>query len=225
MKLHLTQSIFLTLTIAATATIDITASPAVAANLVQNGSFEQTGNLNRKNWGTFDNISGWQALSGSKIEVQRGVAGKAYDGMNLVELDSHDNAPNAPVLGLFQDIQTTIGQAYTLSFFYSPRPGVGAGQNVFSVLFGDSFKQVLDSGIGNRETNWTQYIGTVVASSELTRLQFNYEGPRNTYGAYIDDVKLTETSAAVPEPATMTGMAIAGLALTARKRLKRHATV
>jgi hypothetical protein len=204
--------------------INPTPASAVGLNLVTNGSFENTGSLNRGRWGTFNSIEGWQATTGGKIEVQRdGVAGKAYDGRNLVELDSDDysrNPKTAPsVLGIFQDIKTKVGKAYNLSFMYSARPNTGAGQNTFSVLFGDSFKRALDGGVGGRQTNWMNYTQTVVAKSASTRLQFNYEGPRDTYGAYIDDVKLTAAQS-VPEPTTLAGIAVAGISLVASKKRK-----
>jgi hypothetical protein len=217
MKSHL----LLATVLAAATAIATGAAPASAFNLVTNGSFEESPKLNDGGWGTYDSITGWNATQGGKIEVQRGAAGQAYAGKQLVELDSHNYDKNAPTLGLFQDIKTTIGQSYTLSFMYSARPGTGAGQNLFSVLFGDSFKQQLDGGVGGNQTNWMKYNTTVVANSNLTRLQFNYDGARDTLGAYLDDVQLTtNSSAAVPEPTTMAGMALAGLGLAARKKLK-----
>lgn len=207
-----------TLLVTATA-IATGAAPASAFNLVTNGSFENSPTLNDGGWGTYDSIQGWTATAGGKIEVQRGAAGKAYDGKQLVELDSHNYDKNAPVLGLFQDIATKAGQMYTLSFAYSARPGVAAPENVFSVLFGDTFKQQIQAGAGGSQTNWNIFKVDVLATSDVTRLQFNYDGAnRDTLGAYIDDVQVS--ASAVPEPTTMAGMALAGLGLAARKKLK-----
>ncbi len=191
--------------------------PAFAINMVQNGSFEST-QLKDGGWGTYDTIEGWSATPGGKIEVQRGAAGKAYDGKQLVELDSDNYNKNIPVLGIFQDIVTKPGQWYTLSFAFSPRPGIAAAENVFSVLFGDSFKQTIQAGAGGAETSWKVFTTNVLAASATTRLQFNYEGTRDTYGAYIDDVKMSDSSAAVPEPTTMAGLALAGMGMAARKK-------
>lgn len=203
--------------IAATA-IATAAGPASAFNLVTNGSFESSPTLKDGGWGTYDSIQGWTATPGGKIEVQRGAAGAAYDGKQLVELDSHNYDKNAPVLGLFQDIATKAGQMYTLSFAYSARPGTAAAENVFSVLFGDTFKQQIQVGAGGSQTNWNIFKVDVLATSDVTRLQFNYDGPRDTLGGYIDDVQVS--ASAVPEPTTMAGMALAGLGLAARKKLK-----
>ena len=85
----------------------IATQPAQAANLVKNGSFEVTpGAPLNGGWRTFSAIEGWSATKGGTIEVQAGVAGKAYDGKNLVELDSHFYDSKASELGLFQDIVT-----------------------------------------------------------------------------------------------------------------------
>lgn len=194
-------------------------APAAAFNIVTNGSFEDSPRLNDGSWGTYSAITGWQATQGGKIEVQRGAAGQAYDGKQLVELDSHHYDKNAPVLGLFQDIVTKAGQMYTLSFAYSARPGVAAPENVFSVLFGDNFKQTINAGAGGHSTNWNIFKVDVLATSDVTRLQFNYDGAnRDTLGAYIDDVEVS--ASAVPEPTTMAGLALAGLGVAARKKFK-----
>jgi hypothetical protein len=59
----------------------------------------------------------------------------------------------------------------------------------------------------------------VKAVSDLTRLQFNYLGTRDTYGAYIDSVSLTEV-ASTPEPVSLLGLLAVGTAVgvAAKKR-------
>jgi hypothetical protein len=197
--------------------------PAAAENLVKNGNFEANVDLQFKygngGWGTYNQIDGWKATNGGKIEIQTGaIAGSPYEGKQLVELDSHFYDQNAPDLGLFQDIATKIGQKYELSFAYSARPYItGAGENSFNLLFGDQFKQSLDAGDGGTQTDWRIFKQTVTATSNLTRLQYSYTGARNYAGAYIDDVKLSK---ATPEPAAMLGLGMAGAGMLARK-LKR----
>jgi hypothetical protein len=201
--------------------------PASAANLVNNGSFEVTPTkIKDGGWTTYDAIEGWTATDGGKIEIQRGAAGKAYDGKNLLELDSHGYKKDIPVLGVFQDIQTKVGQKYLLSFMFSARPNVKAEDNIFTVLFGDSFSQTIEAGRGGKQTNWMSFTTEVIASNPLTRLQFNSEGERNTFGAYIDSVSLVEASSeAVPEPTTMAGLALAGLGLGAARKAKARRQV
>ncbi|MBD2196523.1 MULTISPECIES: PEP-CTERM sorting domain-containing protein [Calothrix] len=195
--------------------------PAAAANLVVNGSFEQTlltggTDINNGGWKTYDEILGWKATTGGKIEIQRGAAGAAQDGNQLTELDSH-NYKNQDKIGIFQDIATEIGSKYRLSFFYSPRPKTEATENNFNVLFGNVLNQTISGGAGGDKTNWLQYTVDIVANSKLSRLQFDYDvknDSQDTYGSYIDNVRLER----VPEPGTLLGIALIGLALASKRK-------
>ncbi len=192
---------------------------SAADNLIMNGSFEAGTNLKDGGWGTYDSITGWKATAGGKIEVQRGAAGKAYDGKNLVELDSHNYNKGIETLGIFQDLATTIGKTYSFSFAYSPRINVQAADNVFEALAGNVFKQTIQAGKGGKQTDWKLFSTQFVANSTTTRIQFNDKGIRNTtLGAFIDDVQVQ----AVPEPTALLGLSVAGLSLLARKK-KRQA--
>lgn len=206
------------------------ASATVASptnNLILNGSFEEGTKIKDGGWGTYDSITGWKATTGGKIEVQRGAAGKAYDGKNLVELDSHNYVKGMDTLGIFQDLATTIGKTYSFSFAYSARPNVKAGDNILQVSAGNVFSQIIEAGKGGRETDWKIFSTKFVANSAMTRIQFNDKGIRDTtLGAYIDDVKVSMLpdvkSQPVPEPAAMLGLSIAGASFLARKK-KRQA--
>ncbi|MEH2412475.1 PEP-CTERM sorting domain-containing protein [Nostoc sp.] len=205
-------------------------SPVAASqiNLLANGSFEDT-ILSNNSWATYSSINGWTATPNGQIEVQRNVAGAPYDGFNLVELDSHNydakkfDAQNP--LGFYQDVTTVAGQDYTLSFAYSARPNTAAGENVFNILVGDPsnvgniLTQNISDGAGGSNTVWSIFTTTFKANSALSRVQFNYTGPLDTYGSYIDDVKLVT---AVPEPTAITGIVLAGLGLITLK--KRNAS-
>jgi hypothetical protein len=210
-------------------------TPVSSVNLLVNGSFEDTTlvgtsqNQLTSGWGTYSQINGWSATPNGKIEVQRGVAGTPYAGFNLVELDS-DNydktkfSANNP-LGLYQDVATVAGKSYTLSFAYSPRPGIAAVENVFDVLVGDNtnvgniLKTTISDGAGGANTVWSMFSTTFTANNALSRIQFNYKGSLDTFGAYIDDVKLVNTSPAdVPEPNAMAGIAVVGLGLVFVKK-------
>jgi hypothetical protein len=191
---------------------------SAADNLIINGSFESGTTIKDGGWGTYDSITGWTATTGGKVEVQRGAAGKAYDGKNLVELDSHNYTKGMETLGIFQDVATTIGKTYSFSFAYSARPNVQAGDNILQVLAGNVFSQTIEAGKGGKQTDWKIFSSQFVANSTTTRLQFNDKGIRDTtLGAYIDDVRMQ----AVPEPTAMLGLSIAGLSLVARKKKRQ----
>ena len=191
---------------------------SAADNLIINGSFESGTTIKDGGWGTYDSITGWKATPGGKIEVQREAVGKAYDGKNLVELDSHNYDKGIETLGIFQDLATTIGKTYSFSFAYSARPNVQARDNIFQVLAGNVFSKTIEAGKGGKQTDWTIFSTQFVADSATTRIQFNDKGIRNTMlGAYIDDVK----AQAVPEPTVMLGLSVAGLSLLARKKKRQ----
>lgn len=139
--------------------------------------------------------SGWNnttGVAGSGIEIQYGgVAGQAYSGQNLVELDSNLNS--------IMTYGTPLDAgSYSLSFWYSDRPNTGAATNGIDVLLnGASILSVL-GGVGGGGTSWSlKTINFDAAGGET--LSFAALGTSDSYGGYIDDVSLT---AAVPEPAT-----------------------
>ncbi|MHC5600038.1 MAG: DUF642 domain-containing protein [Nostoc sp.] len=239
MKLSL-QTLSISAAFIALSCVGISQAPASASpvNLLVNGSFEDTtlsGTSQAQltsDWQTYSSINGWTATPNGQIEVQRGIAGTPYAGFNLAELDSHNYDPSKfsaqNPLGFYQNVTTVAGQNYTLSFAYSPRPNTAAVENVFDILVGDVknssniFKQTISDGAGGANTAWSIFTTTFKATSDLSRVQFNYNGPLNTYGAYIDDVKLVTASAAVPEPSAITGIVLAGLGLVTLK--KRNAS-
>ncbi|MEM1308041.1 MAG: DUF642 domain-containing protein [Cyanobacteria bacterium P01_C01_bin.70] len=195
-------------------------SPAAAANLVTNGSFEEPG-LRSGSWKalTSEQVDGWTATQGSKIEIRNNKVGTAYEGSHFVELDNHGYDKNAAEIGLFQDILTKVGQQYTLSFAYGPREQRKVdGDNLLSVSFGDIYEE-LDAG--NSTDGWKTFSQTFTATDTTTRLKFLSLGKRDTLGANIDDVSVV--TADVPEPASLLGLAAIG-AVAAGGALKKKAT-
>ena len=190
---------------------------ASAANLVVNGSFEEPG-LQSGKWKHFGSgeVAGWTPTEGSRIEIRNNIVGTAYEGDHFVEVDNHAYDKNAAEIGLFQDIDTTAGKTYKLSFAYGPREQKKVnGDNLLSVTFGDLYQE-LDAG--NRGDGWQLFSHTITATSDVTRLKFLSLGKRDTLGANIDDIYVE----AVPEPFSILGLAIvgaAGVTNALRKRL------
>ena len=206
----------------------LSSTPAFAGNLVLNGGFEEFDLTEgkrgkRKNWNYFDgqyldaNKSelAWQVTHGSTLEVRKNrVAGKAHNGSGyFAELDAHAYKGTVDAdedLGIFQDIVTQAGKTYHLSFAYAARPRVDGDRNQFEVKFGEDFSQQLDGGNGRTQAGkaWKMFSTEIVATSDVTRLQFNYLGKRDTRGAHIDSVSVE----AVPEPALLLGLSLLGMA-------------
>lgn len=167
--------------------ITVNAVSEHAANMIVNGSFEE--NELSGGWSVYDEVPGWTASQGSGIEIQEGVAGSAADGDAKVELDSHNNS------GMYQDIPTQDGQTYSLSFQYSPRPGVATASNTVEVYWnGELLGSMSESGVGLSDTEFRTYTFEVEGNGEEGRLEFRAAGREDSYGGYIDDVTLMSTT-------------------------------
>lgn len=184
---------------------------AARADMIVNGGFEAPVIAN-PSFSTFQAIPGWTTAFGPGIEVQNHVAGSPFAGNQFVELDSSANS------GMYQDLATVAGQAYRLSFAYSPRPGVAANSTGIDVLWGGSTVSSLAlNGVGLSDTAWQVYTLDLTATSSLTRLQFNATGLSDSLGGYIDNVSVN----AVPEPSSLAlcGLfGLGGLIVRARRR-------
>src|SRR5215208_2532625 len=87
------------------------------SNLLVNGSFEATAVKVGQAAG-LQSVAGWTALAGGTIELWNAIGVTATQGVNIAELDYLGGYD-----GFYQDVGTTAGQAYTLSFDLRSRPG------------------------------------------------------------------------------------------------------
>ncbi len=197
---------------------------ASAMNLVANGSFEDY-NVEVGKWKLFRDGSqeqfGWSPTKGSNIEIRSNFVGTASHGTHFAELDNHHYDKEAEEIGIFQDIVTEIGQAYTLSFDYGPREQSRVdGDNLLAASFGDFYSEY---DAGNSQDGWQSVTTTITATETLTRLKFIMLGDRDTYGANIDNVKVVAVNEAadVPEPSAMLAVGLVGAFGAAKARRKR----
>lgn len=172
--------------------------PAVAApNLIVNGSFE-TPNVPTGSFGVFPAIPGWShqpraGTTSSGIEIQDHVAGApaAGAGDQFVELDS--NGPSR----IFQDVATSPGSTYRLTFLYSARPGTAASENHFRVTAGPSGREIGPLASAAQTTNWTSAALDFVATASTRRIEYLDLSPEQAsggVGAYIDLVAVVLTN-------------------------------
>ncbi|MBP0019000.1 MAG: DUF642 domain-containing protein [Cyanobacteria bacterium SBLK] len=163
-------------------------SPAIAAtDLIVNGSFE-TPVVPNGDRTYYKSIPGWTLLTGYEIELQRNHAGRAYIGEQLVELDSNRTTR------IYQDITTTPGRTYKLTFAFSARPKIP--DNRLNVRWGNTLvAQLSKNGTGLTDTQWQVYTYELQATAITTRLSFdNLNELSNVYGAFLDGVSLRQST-------------------------------
>ncbi|MES2580737.1 MAG: hypothetical protein V4552_09340 [Pseudomonadota bacterium] len=166
----------------------LSAATTANANLIQNGSFEETTQANGT-WSVYNSINGWSTTNGAGIEIRNNVEGIASNGVNFVELDSHNNSAMAQV------ITTSAGSLYELLFDYSPRVNQPATTNGISVFWNGTLLAEI-TGTGGVSNLWvTQQFFVTGTGNDV--LQFSATGTNDSFGGNIDYVQLN----AVPVPA------------------------
>lgn len=189
-------------------------SPAYAVNLVANGDFEA--NL------LDGTITDW-------LVAGDGVADDLVfpnTGLHDVVFTSLIGDPNPGVLS--QDVATTAGQDYRLSFWLM-NEGVGL-QDFFTVSFGGFTKLIhgldVSAAAGGGYTQLTYDIEGALVTGPLTTLSFSAVADP-TFGApfNLDDISLQVL--AIPEPSQwalmIAGFGLAGAALRRRRDLRAQA--
>ena len=157
-------------------------------NLVVNGNFEDN---NAPDGGRklMINLPGWKNTAGA-VDVWRGMNGYlAGLDASMIEIDSLRGANQ-----VYQDIATTAGAEYELSFLNSPQPGVPAASNRFSVYWNDvKLATITRAGTRLSTPAWQTVRLRVVGSGAMDRLSFR-ESDGNNVGALVDDVRLQRVS-------------------------------
>ncbi len=180
--------------------------------LVGNGGFEAPIVTTNQQWDVFASgtpnlawSAKWVRTGGSEpaianVELHRGVSGwVSHGGQQHTELDSDWGGPTSGQSGedasiqLFQDLVTKVGHKYTITFWTSPRPGQGIGNNVTKVEMGGSILDTItEDGSSNSNTSWNQHTYTFTATSGLSRLSFTDMGAGDSLGGFLDDVSVKE---------------------------------
>ncbi|MEH6525323.1 MAG: hypothetical protein V7723_04570 [Sneathiella sp.] len=221
-------------TFAAAALTAVLASPAaaVSVNLISDGGFETDKGLGNNGWGVFDNVGAWARTNGQGIEVQRGqnIGGSSpHGGQQKIELDSHNlddkgQPKNYESNSAMQQIVSLDAGSYEYSFWYRGRTkDAGTNGIGYRIADADNDESIFkDEVTGVKKDGWVQYIETF-SLSEATNVAFWFEatGKQDTYGGYLDDVRLS----AVPIPAALPlfGAALLGMGFLARRRKQKTA--
>lgn len=190
------------------ALIALAGLPLAASAGIVNGSFEDHDPLVNDNgngfWNSFASIPGWYAES-DVIEIGQGtVYGiSGYDQDDVLELDANNNAK------VSQDINLSAG-LYTVSFLSALRSGVDAASCTFDVYWNDNWV----GSYAPASTAMSMDSVNVSALNGMNKLSFVGTGWNDSYGALVDDVNIE----AVPEPATLTALALGAAAMLRRRK-------
>jgi hypothetical protein len=183
----------------------IAATGAIAQNLILNGSFESPA-IGGGSFQVVTSIPNWALTTGTGFEIQNNVAGTAFAGSQLIELDGNVNS------GMEQIVPTSAGVKYVLSVAYSPRPGVALASNGVEVrINGVVVATLAADGSANANTVWTTYAFPFTATG-ATAVEFRAVGTSDGVGGYIDDVQCHPSGPPVEVPA-LSPLALAVLLL------------
>ena len=171
-----------------------------SSQLLVNGSFEAN-KLNNGQWQLFNGITGWK--TNSQVEIQNNVTNKASDGVQMIEMDA-DKAVDV----IYQDVKTTAGHVYELSFDTATRKDTKSTDAVEVYWNG-----VKIGTVDPQSTTWSASSFQVIGIGGNDRLEFREVGGENdNYGGLLDNVSLKGMGTTVAE--NVSGVMIGTLQVT-----------
>ncbi|MFA6466376.1 MAG: DUF4215 domain-containing protein [Patescibacteria group bacterium] len=178
---------------------------SIKDSLIVNGSFEEPVVTNSDLWQKMGSVLAWviekvSDNSATTLELHKGWSGNvASDGLQYSELDGDHSTR------VTQNVATEAGAQYKLFWSFAPRHDVIAvGDNHLAVKVDGS--QVATNGPATgsaplAQSDWTKSNYIFTASSTNTEIAFEDIGPSNSYGTYLDDVRLCKIKDVEPTPA------------------------
>jgi hypothetical protein len=188
--------------------IGISAAPTVAGaapvNLIQNGNFVPTTATTvytTVSVGDSSTIPGWtvDGLTGGSVDV---VSDDYWTNVNnaaySIDLAGSTGVPG----GLYQDVATTPGVEYQLSFWSAVNGDEAAGHSHTTDVSvnGSIVDTVATVGTGNKSSlGWVQSTVNFTASSTTSKIEFDDATTGDTdYGPTLDDVSLVAGPSGTP---------------------------
>jgi choice-of-anchor C domain-containing protein len=182
---------------------------ARATQLVANQNFEFTyPNLSPNlTYSKGNNIGGWVIESG---EIDQRNTWEAASGRYSIDLNGKEPG------SIYQDLPTSKGQNYTLSFALAGSPLSGTSPLIkkLKVFWGETLVDTPTfdtSGHAANSMGWTNYKYNLLAVNYTTRLRFTSLTNGNQ-GATLDNVTVTPVAtSSVPEPTAILGLFAIGI--------------
>ncbi|MCA9364162.1 hypothetical protein KC727_03000 [Candidatus Kaiserbacteria bacterium] len=174
-------------------------------SLIVNGSFEDPVVENINGWDRFASVLGWviEKLSDNTpttLELHRNWLGNAAaDAEQYAELDGDQSTR------ITQAVATEVGATYQLYWASAPRHDTAAENNDLRVAVDGVEVAATGPESGSNplaQTDWTYGSHSFVAGTTTTDISLYDGGPSDTFGTFVDDVRLCKI--ADPEPETPT---------------------
>jgi uncharacterized protein (DUF427 family) len=175
--------------------VDNDAAPG-GTNLLVNGSFEDSA-VATGQYAVFQTLPGWTAITGGRIELWNAHNGVvATNGVDFAELDYA-----GALDGFYQDVRTTAGQSYTLTFDLRARPNVAASTQGVEVVWNGQVVATTTPGAA-----WGSFTVPVTGTGGLDRLTIREVGSQGAdgRGALLDNFRLVADSAPAAAQAAAT---------------------
>ena len=196
---------------AGTSVLQGTAGAAPApVNLVTNGSFEQTtaptSRVSTVFAGDSTTIPGWTVVTpslygatGGSVDLVANSYWNAEDGNYSIDLAGSSSEPG----GIYQDVPTTAGVQYSLSYWTAVNGDQALGQShTMNIVVDGTIVASIQALSAGRPLQWVERTTTVTATSSSTRIEFDDATPGDTTeGPALDNVSMTaipDTLSAAP---------------------------
>ena len=172
-----------TVIVTPTTTLTPTTPPVT---IVQNGSFEIPVVSEGFDTYTAGQTFGDWTVEAESIDLISGNYWQAADGHQSVDLSGTTNGT------IFQDLNTTLGKTYDISFALSGNPEGEPSIKSIEVWWGSNLLDTLSfdiTGKSNSNMGWTYHNYTATATSNTTRLRFK-SLTSGGFGPAIDNVSI-----------------------------------
>lgn len=175
------------------------------ANLLTNGSFELGTLVNDGNMTETFNpgataITGWSAVGRqvSWIDAGNPFFLSAEDGNRFLDLTAYN--PGAPFGGVTQNVATTVGEQYTVSFYLGSYTARWGGPPISIIASAGGTSQTFTDSTVTSMSTWTPFSLLFTATSATTAITLTGAAGVNYIG--LDNVSVDPAGAAstVPEP-------------------------